>query len=197
MRSLSTSLSQLESDATDILFLHDCTPADWLADDLRHTLDTFVADGRVGSYGTATTFADTQGLLSNGSLRPPVMQFDSDAFNGNVERIRSQAGDSTLITYSCLSQAFPRIHEHVSNDSTMADDWTRTLDVDVRSRDEFIALLLCSAVQANPEGLTLFSSGDPIRIARNASAVSAGRYDDAQLREFARLVHALPAVMHP
>lgn len=189
--SLGRSLEQLDTPFVDVLLLHDCNVSDWLNDSLREALDSLVESGRVRCYGTATGSLDTMTILRSDGPRPLVAQFDADAVDLNAERIAPWLGDSVPITYSCLSRALPSIRAHIARDPGLAAEWSRALDLDARSSEELASLLLCCAVRTNERGITLFSSGDPDRITRNVLAVSERRYEDDQLRAFARLVRVL------
>jgi diketogulonate reductase-like aldo/keto reductase len=189
--SLATSLDRLATPFVDVLLLHDCTATDWLAPELRDTLDELVGEGRVIRYGTATSFAETAAIVDSGEPRPAVTQFDSDPFTLHAPRIASALHSSTPVIYSCLSRALPAIRRRLTADRALAAQWSRDLDVDVTSTDELAALLLSHAVMTNHSGITLFSSGDPERIVRNVQAISESRYEQAQLREFGERVLAL------
>lgn len=195
--SLARSLERLGTSFVDVFLLHDCTAAEWCGDEPRETLEQLVAEGQIGCYGTATTFAETQTLLEPHSAKPPVMQFDSDALSSNVERLDGELRGSTPITYSCLSRALPLLHRRLIADQGLAREWSSALDLDATSVDSLVSLLLCHAVSANRSGITLFSSGEPERIRRNVEIVSERRLDDAQLVEFARRARALARESRP
>jgi D-threo-aldose 1-dehydrogenase len=188
--SLSRSLERLGTPFVDVFLLHDCTAADWCGE-TRETLEQLVTEGEIGCYGTATGFAETQTLLKSDSVKPAVAQFDSDAISSNVERLDGLLHGSTPITFSCLSHALTTLHRRLTADHDLAQEWSRALDLDLRSVDSLVSLLLCHAVNANRSGVTLFFSGEPERIRRNVLSVSEGRLEEGQLLEFARRARAL------
>jgi aryl-alcohol dehydrogenase-like predicted oxidoreductase len=190
VQSLAMSLERLGSPYVDALLLHACTPEDWGQKELLDVLEQCVSDGRVRVYGTATSFAETTALLAAGPA-PDVIQFDSDVLSGNAERVTGALGTGTAITYGCLSRSLPRIGRRLAAEPSLRAQWSRTLDVDLRSPDELPSLLLAHAAMTNRCGITLFSAGSPERVQRTVAAVAEARYDTTQLRQFARLARSL------
>ena len=190
-RSLAASLQRLDATFVDVLLMHDCKAADWVGADVHETLQDLQASGAVGCYGSATGFSETKAIFAGSGPRPAVAQFDSDAINLHIDHLRAEPGSSTLITYRGVSQALPVLVKRLDADPDLAAEWTKALDVDIRSREVLGSLLLCHAVRANRSGITLFSSGEAGRIQRNAKAVAENAFEDSQLDEFARRARSL------
>jgi diketogulonate reductase-like aldo/keto reductase len=198
--SLMVSLQRLAAPSVDVFLMHDCTAADWLRSDVHETLENLRASGEIRSYGTATSYGETTTILAGAGPRPAVAQFNSDAVNSHMTQLSTRCESPMFITYRCVSEALPWLAKRLTADRHVAAEWAKALDVDIRSRAVLGSLLLCHAVRSNPSGVTLFSSGDPERILRNAEAVAERAFDDVQLNEFARRAKALaasePAVGH-
>ena len=79
-------------------------------------------------------------------------------------------------------QAFLKAHGEI------AGNWSKELAVDCSKDETISALMLNYSVQANPNGLVLFSSKDASRVNRNVRAVLEPELSPAQVELFGQLV---------
>jgi D-threo-aldose 1-dehydrogenase len=187
-RSISASLSQLRTDYVDVLFMHDCSPGDWANKPTREVLDELQGDGKILTYGTATSADATREILRGPDL-PAVAQFDWSALREGVETVGIDPC-VTPITYSVLSGALPVLVKALADDERRRS-WSQALGLELRSREEIAGLLLAHAIRANPRGIVLFSSGDPDRIAQGARIAVEAPYVEDQLQRFDLLIGQL------
>jgi len=78
----------------------------------------------------------------------------------------------------------------------VAKDWAAKLGCDRLDENTLSALMLNYAADANPKGLVLFSSRDPVRVSRNVKAVLESDFSPPQIAMFGELVNqeSLPIV---
>jgi hypothetical protein len=111
------------------------------------------------------------------------MQFEWSALNLDKP---AYAG-SFLITHGGLSGNFVRLRAWLRDNPRVAQTWSQQLGLDVASASVLSHLMLAAARNANPGGITLFSSRKPHNIQANGQLVS----DNSALRAgaaFAALV---------
>jgi aryl-alcohol dehydrogenase-like predicted oxidoreductase len=167
--SLQTSLRQLQCEFVDALLLHDCHTTDWERDDTYAALENLMSQGLVGTYGTATSAAQTETILRESAAPPRVLQFESNIRDRQLGRILGASAGATTITFGVIGQGLGVVRD-LLGDATTRTRWEDTLDLELRSQDDVAALLLGHALWQNPRGLVLFSSGDARRIARNVES---------------------------
>jgi D-threo-aldose 1-dehydrogenase len=189
--SLEISLRKLATDHVDAFMLHDCSSTDWEQDDLQATLKELRQAGSIRSYGPATTFAEVIAILDGSYPDLEVAQFEADASRPNALPERAGARKPLTITQGCFRDALPSLLEMAATQPDTARDWSRRLGVDTSEAAEIAGLLLAAALQANAEGIVLFSSGDPKRIEQNARIAREEPYEPAQVAEFMRLLGEL------
>jgi aryl-alcohol dehydrogenase-like predicted oxidoreductase len=77
-RSFEESLRQLKTDYADILFIHDCSPADALSDELLYYLQSLLQAGRIRAWGIATRAEYMAPVWARLPVKPMVMQCAQD-----------------------------------------------------------------------------------------------------------------------
>lgn len=155
-RSLERSLRELRTDYVDVLFLHG--PAADAAIDWPR-LCSYLEDerraGKLRAWGLAGEQGDCLPLAR--SLPPGVLlQMREDAFSHHAVAARDRR-----ISYGVLAHALPRF-------AAAAPDI---------ARDELAARLLADALRANPEGVVLFGTSRPERVAVVERALACGQAD--------------------
>jgi len=186
--SLVASLTKLRTEYIDVLLLHDCTAADWHSQALLSTLEEVVSRGQARVIGTATSFRTSEEIFAGAMPHPSIVQFEDDMLLNNLPSFRGIARDAAVITHGTFRNLLSALCQRLIHDPDLTATWKQRLDVDV-SRPEIVAgLLLSYSLHANSDGVVLFSSGDPARIAANARIASEIAFEQAQLYEFARLV---------
>jgi D-threo-aldose 1-dehydrogenase len=186
--SLDVSLGALRTDYVDAYLLHDCTAGDWGQEELQATLRALRREGKIASYGPATSFAEVRAILEAAAHEVPIVQFEADLFEPHALQLGAGTADTLRITHGCFRDALPTLRDLVARDPSIADAWSRRLDLDLHDPGELASLLLAVALRDNPGGVVLFSSGDPERIRRNASIARDRPYGRATLDEFAAIL---------
>jgi diketogulonate reductase-like aldo/keto reductase len=187
--SLDISLRRLGVERVDLYLLHGCTPEDWAQPALRHELAVLLAEGRIGAFGPATGRDATASILDQPGPAPVVVQAEADLLAPPLPA----AGVSLSVTFGCVARALAAISGHVGSDPATAARWRSELSVNVASPDELAPLLLAEALDANPGGIVLFSSGSEPHIERCASVATGEPFAAAQFQALRRLAGELRA----
>lgn len=180
--SIDASLAALRTDYIDILLLHEATVAD-LSDELFEELGRAIKAGKIRRFGVGSESGAAAHVYQEDRRFCPIMQFEWSALNLDKP---AYAG-SFLITHGGLSGNFDRLRAWLRDNPRVAQTWSQELGVDVASASVLSHLMLAAARNANPGGITLFSSRKPHNIRANGQLVS----DHSALRagaEFAALV---------
>ena len=185
--SLDVSLRCLGTQRLDIYLLHGCTPDDWAQQALMEELEALVARGTIGAFGPATGRESAARILDLPGTPPAVLQSEADLLDPPL----SAPGVALSVTFGCLRRGLAAIGGHVSGDRPAAARWRTELGVDVTSPDELGPLLVAEALDANPGGIVLFSSGSERRIERCASVATGEPFAAAQLDALRRLAGEL------
>jgi aryl-alcohol dehydrogenase-like predicted oxidoreductase len=182
-RSVETSLRALRTDYLDVLLLHECELSDAVRPETLSLLEGLLAAGKVRAFGIAAGFPQTRAILAAAPDRFAVAQFPSDVFSQNERRL-PPAWRGLTITHSILKGGLERLREQVLADPARAAEWRRRFETPAEDADAYAGLLLKDAL-ASHEGLVLFATSRPERI---AAAVEAARRTDAddvaRFREF-------------
>jgi D-threo-aldose 1-dehydrogenase len=161
--SVETSLRMLRTDRLDALLLHE-VDVDDLADGAAMTmLDGLAAAGKIGVAGVASTRAQTQRIMLIHGGRLGVVQVASTVLEDGLAALGDRRRFLT-ITHSVLAACLQRIVARLTADRAFRDRWTDQIAVDPASRDAIAELLLAEALDANRDGVVLFSSASPARI---------------------------------
>lgn len=184
--SLETSLRELGAERVDVLLLHECRPDD-VTDELVAFLEARVADGTVGALGTATDPAPAAQILRAQPDFGLVVQIPNSLTVPGLSRLPN-VGARSLITHSALGGGLAEIERHLDSSTQTRERWSQAVDADLGDPRALGELMLAWAVLANPDGIVLFSSRDPARIAANArlSAPEPRREGAARLAELVR-----------
>lgn len=184
-RSLDTSLKALRTDHVDLLLLHECHLADVRAERTRELLEKWKTEGRIRQYGIATHFADTVEILRDQPAAAPVAQFASDAWNQNALHLPSRP--QLTITHSAIKSTLPILRERLSQDAGLATRWAEVTGQPATDSGAMVRVLLGLAAADNPNGMVLFSSSKPERIAE----IAAGRPSAEALAGAAKILEEL------
>jgi len=187
-RSLEISLRELGTDYIDLYLLHDYVVGDQAPDELVAFLRSAVAEGKIRYFGLGTSFDNIAQALECQSDLCKVVQFQNSVLTRNRERLPLQASRSLIITHGALGGSFRRVLSFLKASSERVNDWSAKLGLDCSSESIISALMLNYAVEANPNGLVLFSSTDSVRTTKNAKSVLEPGISLAQVTLFAQLV---------
>lgn len=184
--SLHASLRALQTDYVDVLLLHDPLPTDALdlpeicgyLEDARRAGD-LKAWGIAGERDPCVEIKRT--LPSNA-----VLQLRHDIRSGTIPASRAL---EPLITFGILNEVLDTVIAHFAQNPERLEQWSDDVGVDCSSRDELVFLLLRDALQANRNGVVLYSTGQPDRLRKLAPRISANPSDyEGAITEFRRHV---------
>jgi aryl-alcohol dehydrogenase-like predicted oxidoreductase len=169
--SLDTSLRELGCENVDILWLHACGPDD-LTDELRATLDGFVAAGKILHYGPATDPVSCRTILD----RHPDISIAQVPHNAWDDSLSATGGRPTAV-HSVLGTPDQRARLR-----TLAASDPRTGDPET--------FALRYALGTNPTGVVVLGMAHPRHIAANVAVADAPPADSATLNEVAAAIRA-------
>jgi aryl-alcohol dehydrogenase-like predicted oxidoreductase len=162
-RSVELSLKALGVDHVDALLLHECDPVQALAAETRETLGALVKAGKIGSWGLATHLGDTLAILEADAEPPGLVQIGSDALSRNLDQL--PPGPWTVITHSALKRALTEATRRLQADPALARLWAAAVGAPPSDVERTARVLLDLARRDNPDGVVLFSTSRPERIA--------------------------------
>ncbi len=183
--SLEVSLRELRTDRVEILLLHEAGPAD-CSDTLRAFLDDAARAGRIGTYGVGSRFDRVQGVARDRPDFARVLQFDSSVTRPNREAL-ALPPTSFTITHGAIGGSFTDLKAFLADRPEVVKRWSDDLGLDLADSSGLAALMLASALSANPGGVVLFSSTRPRAIRENLAAIADGRFPPDQIDRFASL----------
>lgn len=192
--SLERSLTELRTDYVDILFLHDpLDPDDATGDELREFLEAARAAGKIRAWGVAVDEGSPDEFA--GSMPgEAVLQMRADIF---ARRSPELASDRPCITFGLLSSALSLVLSQMRTSETARRRWSDAVGADCADPEVVAAMLIRDGLQANPDGVVLYSTTRPARVASAVAASELGA--DPALSRFRELVttelgHAIPPV---
>lgn len=180
--SIDASLAALRTDHIDILLLHEAVVAD-LSDELFGELQRSVQAGKIRSFGIGSEAVAASQIYRAERRFCPIMQFEWSVLSCEQPAYHG----SFMITHRSLSANFARLHAWLDANPQVTRIWSKELGLDVAKASVLSRLMLAAARNANPEGITLFSSRSPYNIRINTQLM----LDNCDLREgaaFATLV---------
>ena len=189
-QSLETSLRELGTDHVDMLLLHEAELIDATSEPLIRYLEAQIAKGTVRCVGIGSDFAKLPTDLAKLPAIYQVVQFNHNAHMRNMARLADRQARG-LITHTIFGPAMPLVNA-VRERSTVAQEWSGKIGVDLSDTKVLNSLLLHYSLQANPEGVVLFSSIKAAHVEGNALDAAAGRrYDPTQIARFVEFVDAM------
>jgi D-threo-aldose 1-dehydrogenase len=193
--SLETSLRTLDTDYIDFYLLHDYSINDSSSDELVDFLETAKKAGKICRYGIGTTIENTLRVLEFQSQLCGIIQFQNSVLTRNIDKLPCGPPDRLVITHGSLGSGYQRLFSFLKTHCDTAALWSEKLYLDCTRGATLSALMLNYAVQANPNGLVLFSSRTPERVRKNARDVLESELSAAQINLFSELVQqALPLI---
>ena len=183
-RKLDASLKKLSIDYIDIYLLHDCS-IDEVTHEVIDSLNSFVQQGKIKSYGFATARETCKAILTrfpglNAVVQVPQTIFDDDLHDAEL------ANNSLKITHSALNLTIGMLREHLS-DPIIRDRWYSQLDCDVAQPVQLANFLLSHARSSNKQGIVLFSSTKPKHIKQNLGILNESSLSPSQVDRFVSL----------
>lgn len=160
-RSLQTSLRELGTDHLDIFFIHDPAPSDHVdLDGIAEYLEAARQAGDIRAWGIAgepEPCLELRRSLPDGS----ILQVREDI----LTRTAATAADgSPKVVFGVLAEPLTSIREHLSGAAERRQRWSEAIGADCGSAQVLASLLLADALDANRDGVVLYSSTKPERL---------------------------------
>jgi D-threo-aldose 1-dehydrogenase len=196
--SLETSLRELSTDHIDIYLLHDYIVSEQPPDELLAFLENSIKAGKIRSFGIGTGFKNILQALERQPRLCSVLQFQNSVLIRNSDHLPRGNSDRLVITHGALGGSYRSVLTFLEARRDVAKDWAAKLGCHRLDENTLSALMLNYAADANPKGLVLFSSRDPVRVNRNVKAVLESDFSPAQIAMFGELVNQeSPAIVDP
>jgi diketogulonate reductase-like aldo/keto reductase len=195
-RSLETSLRELGTDYIDIYLMHEAELAD-CQPELLAFLREARQQGKIRCFGIGTGFERAEPLCQTMPEFTAVTQFESTIISPNVHKIERESeklegGARAIITHGAF-EAVSKLRTRMQSDSDFARSAREIVGADCADPRVLSGLILQHAMQANPNGIVLFRSADPRRVATNITAASEPQFTAGQLTQFEALCSQLRA----
>ena len=153
-----------------------------------------VKAGKIRYFGLGTSIENVLRALDCEPDLCGVMQFQDSVIVRNRDKLPPQP-HKLVITHGSLAGAYKSLSSFFKANNNRAKEWSAGLDLDCSDERTLAALLLNFSVDANPNGLLLFSARSPDRIKDNTRAVLNPHVTPLQVKSFAQLVERnLPAL---
>lgn len=186
--SLETSLRELSTDHIDFYLLHDYIVSEEPPDELLAFLENSVKAGKIRSFGIGTNFENVLQAIERQPRLCNILQFQNSVLTRNTYHLPWGNSDRLVITHGALGGSYRAVLTFLEARRDVAKDWAAKLGCDRLDENTLSALMLNYAADANPKGLVLFSSRDPVRVSRNVKAVLESDFSPAQIAMFGKLV---------
>lgn len=187
--SLETSLRELSTDHIDFYLLHDYIVSEKPPDELLAFLENSVKAGKIRSFGIGTNFENVLRALERRPQLCSVLQFQNSVLTRNSDYLPRDNSDRLVITHGALGGSYRSVLTFLEARRDIAKEWAAKLGCYRLDENTLSALMLNYAADANPNGLVLFSSRDPVRVSRNVNAVLESDFSSEQITMFGELVN--------
>jgi D-threo-aldose 1-dehydrogenase len=187
--SLETSLRELGTNHIDFYLLHDYIVSEKPPDELLAFLENSVKAGKIRSFGIGTSFENVLQALERQPRLCSVLQFQNSVLTRNTDHLPWGNSDRLVITHGALGESYRSVLTFLKARRDVAKDWAAKLGCDPLDENTLSELMLNYAADANPKGLVLFSSRDPLRVSKNVKAVLESDFSPAQIAMFGELVN--------
>ena len=195
--SLETSLRELSTDHIDFYLLHDYVVGGKPPDELLAFLEDSVKAGKIRSFGIGTSFENVLQALEGQPRLCSVLQFQNSVLTKNTDNLPWGNSDRLVITHGALGGSYRSVLTFLEAREDVEKDWAARLGCDRLDESTLSALMLNYAAAANPKGLVLFSSRDPLRVRKNVKAVLESDFSPAQIAMFGELVNRVSPPIGP
>jgi D-threo-aldose 1-dehydrogenase len=182
--SVEASLRELRTDYVDGLLLHECGPENVVDPDVVGFLHQLKREGKIRAWGVAPNVAQMTAIARSGRPLGAIAQFSNSAFEDNLVGI-GPLGGALVITHTSLAGRFRELMDKLRGDDAAAR-WRKATGMNPGDATAVGRVFLRYALQRNPDGVVLFSTTNPARIADN---VRASEKNDAEHA----MAEALPA----
>lgn len=179
--SVETSLRALRRERLDALLLHEIRPGD-VTPALKETLVALQREGKIDAYGIATSIDNTETIIAAHPDICAIVQVPAVW----LDQGRQRPAGSVLIAHSVFGARLTAMLEKLRDAST-ARWFKEETGLKATDVDDIGRLLLQATVAQNAEGVSLFTTHQPERIAGNMAAAAAN-LDGSALRIVERIL---------
>jgi D-threo-aldose 1-dehydrogenase len=174
--SVEKSLRELKTDYLDALLLHECRAADIEPLDVPATLDKLRSEGKILSYGLATSVEQSAAIIHSFPTLAPIVQIAGENLDAEKWPFLSKTNGRLIITHSVLAKSLESMIGGLKERHNIRETIQSKLGFDLSEPAGVAQFLLACAVNANSNGVVLFSTSkinniqlcvDAVRIAKN------------------------------
>jgi D-threo-aldose 1-dehydrogenase len=185
-RSLRDSLRNLGRERIDYYLLHEPTAVDTERPGLQAFLESAVADGRIGRFGTGGEWKRVQDVMARAPSFASILQFDNPPPHDRVPSV--QDPNRFIVTFGCVGPAIKLIRQRRAADFDAYSAIMRRCGMDPQDEEALGAALLARAVARNPEGMVLFATHHVSRLQKGIRAVQTGKFTTAHFEALEALL---------
>jgi D-threo-aldose 1-dehydrogenase len=185
--SVETSLRELKTEYLDALLLHECRVTDVASLDVSTTLEKLRAEGKILSYGLATSFEQCAAITRSFPALASVVQIPAEHFDTENWPFLSS---SLVITHSIFARELRPLVAMLRDHRTVRQAIEAELGFDLGNPAGVAQLLMASAVKANSRGIVLFSTSKLDHVQQCVEAAKIGQcpHNHDRLNECLRLI---------
>jgi len=189
--SVEKSLRELKTDYLDALLLHECMAMDIASFDVPTTLDKLQAEGKILSYGLATSIEQSAAITCSFPTLASVVQIPGQNFNTQTWPFLSEK-NRLVITHSIFAENLKPLATMLQEQGAICEAIQSKLGFDVSKPPGVARLLMVRAVKANSRGMVLFSTSKLDHIRQCVEAATVAKCPDSHdyVIECLRLVEA-------
>ena len=188
--SLEKSLSKLGTDHVDLFLLHEPLLADAASEEVQAFLTAETNRGTIRASG-AGGGPDIEKIAAAQLPTSSWLQFEDSPWGCDITAIKSTG--TQCITFGAFNVVLPRLQESFKTDPQEIPQWSARLGVDCGDPKILSSLVQSAAHFRNPEGIVLFSSRSPERIASAARVAGDQKFTAVQISDFLELTKRLSA----
>jgi aryl-alcohol dehydrogenase-like predicted oxidoreductase len=186
--SLERSLRELRTDYIDFFLLHDYQFSEEPPNELIAFLTATVKAGKIRYFGLGTSIEHIVRAMQTQPKLCGVVQFENSVLQRNVKRLPQEGPQPLRVTFGALGASHVSLSGRLKANSELTRKWSTQLGLDCSKDETLSTLMLNFAIQANPNGLVLFSSRDAQRVEHDIRGVLESDISAAQVSLFGQLV---------
>jgi D-threo-aldose 1-dehydrogenase len=176
--SVEKSLRELKTDYLDALLLHECKAMDIASFDVPTTLDKLQAEGKILSYGLATSIEQSAAITCSFPTLASVVQIPGQNFDTQTWPFLSEK-NRLVITHSIFAENLKSLATMLQEQGAIRQAIQSKLGFDLSKPSGVARLLIVRAVKANSRGMVLFSTSKFDHIQQCVEAATVARCPDS------------------
>ena len=193
--SLEQSLKSLGTDRIDLFLLHEPTLHDAGSPEILDFLEGAVRRGTILAYGCGGEFPMIREIAQAAIQTSRWLQFEDNVLAPHLSEIKTLGAN--CITYRTFFRALPVVSGWLNANPRIRSEWEGILNLNLSEEGTIPALLLDLSLQADHEGIVLFSSSRCDRI-RDAARVADGKaLSKEQVQCFLNLIAPITKDLSP